>query len=312
MAWKGQLLERGWIPQVMSVSTQEVSERSLSDVPVGFLLELSNFPLSVRARGCLEQLGFERVGDLATSNELDLLDAKNLGRKTVRELQAALSSLGLTLGMDGASWRAADHVDLTKRHSASLAKLRRGLRRRLYGVNSLTIEDEIASAIGGAVPEADRARVEHWLGLDQPSAPTLQQVGDATGVTRERIRQIVLRAQKQIRLAGLDMPKLRGAVAALESAHILSERAASELLRGRVLSKSPVSVSGLIRVADLFGIKTRLLYAEVDEQRFIGTRRSLTVLKTVRRAGRRAVEQWRCSTLEDVTAGVSAKDAGVT
>src|SRR5207253_11088896 len=56
-----------------------------------------------------------------------------------------------------------------------------------------TLEKEITSVIASSVKENDRAKVELWLGLGDGGLPTLQQVADAAGLTRQRIQQIVER-----------------------------------------------------------------------------------------------------------------------
>ena len=55
---------------------------------------MSNFALSVRARRCLEKQGIDRVGDLVILSEIDLLRAKNCGRRTLKEIRSAIGSLG--------------------------------------------------------------------------------------------------------------------------------------------------------------------------------------------------------------------------
>ncbi len=53
------------------------------------------FSFSTRARNCFERTGIRTVGELVERSDADLLQVKNLGRKTVREIHGFLSELGL-------------------------------------------------------------------------------------------------------------------------------------------------------------------------------------------------------------------------
>ena len=61
---------------------------------------IEEFELSVRSANCLVQMGIDYVWQLAVANEKDLLKVRNMGVKSLRELEALLSSLGLTFGMN--------------------------------------------------------------------------------------------------------------------------------------------------------------------------------------------------------------------
>ena len=284
-----------------SRSNSEIS--SVAEMPVELLLKVSNFRLSVRARQALEMQGIQRVGDLVILNGSDLLDSKNCGRKTLSELKAAISSLGLTMEMQVPVWDTIDADELAKQHSAALTLIRKRIRKQLYAVDSSAgLEAEVISAITAVVKANDQPKVELWLGLDQRSPPTLQSVGEAAGVTRERIRQIVSRAQSRLQAASLEMRRLRAAIKCLEEAVILSDHAVVQLLNNEGLANGRVSVRGLLRAADLFGVANELSQERVGESEFVGLSRGRAVLKAVRRAGRRAVEKWGCSTIDEVAA----------
>lgn len=68
-------------------------------------LEIVNKPiteleLSVRSANCLEAANIKTIGDLITKTEAQMLKYKNFGRKSLSEIQAILSEMGLALGMD--------------------------------------------------------------------------------------------------------------------------------------------------------------------------------------------------------------------
>ena len=53
--------------------------------------------LSVRANNCLENAGIKFIGELVQRKERDLLNTRNFGRKSLREIQNKLSPMGLSL-----------------------------------------------------------------------------------------------------------------------------------------------------------------------------------------------------------------------
>jgi DNA-directed RNA polymerase subunit alpha len=67
-------------------------------------LELSRKPiseleLSVRSANCLEAANIKTIGDLIQKSEAEMLKYKNFGKKSLAEIQAILTGMGLVLGM---------------------------------------------------------------------------------------------------------------------------------------------------------------------------------------------------------------------
>ena len=62
--------------------------------------KLSDMDLSVRALNCLKSAEVETLGELVVFNKNDLLKFRNVGRKSLTELDDLLANLNLTFGMD--------------------------------------------------------------------------------------------------------------------------------------------------------------------------------------------------------------------
>ncbi|QVL32206.1 DNA-directed RNA polymerase subunit alpha [Telmatocola sphagniphila] len=62
-------------------------------------MSLAELDLSVRATNCLESEGIATVRDLVIRNEEELLEVRNFGDTTLKEVRQKLSEIGLTLGM---------------------------------------------------------------------------------------------------------------------------------------------------------------------------------------------------------------------
>lgn len=62
-------------------------------------MSLAELELSVRATNCLESEGITTVRDLVIRNDQELLEVRNFGETTLREVKAKLQERGLALGM---------------------------------------------------------------------------------------------------------------------------------------------------------------------------------------------------------------------
>jgi DNA-directed RNA polymerase subunit alpha len=60
---------------------------------------VSELELSVRSINCLQNAKIETIGDLVHKTEAEMLKTKNFGRKSLNEIKAILTGMGLSLGM---------------------------------------------------------------------------------------------------------------------------------------------------------------------------------------------------------------------
>ena len=63
-------------------------------------MTIEELDLSVRSYNCLKRAGINTVQELAQRNEDDMMKVRNLGRKSLEEVQQKLAALGLTLRGD--------------------------------------------------------------------------------------------------------------------------------------------------------------------------------------------------------------------
>ena len=64
-----------------------------------FNMSIDDLTLSLRSFNCLKNANIQTVGDLVTRTEGDMMNVKNFGRKSLKELQETLQALGLDFGM---------------------------------------------------------------------------------------------------------------------------------------------------------------------------------------------------------------------
>ena len=62
-------------------------------------MSVNEIELSVRAANCLNNANLTTVGELAQKSEAEMLKYRNFGKKSLNEIKAKLSELGLSLGM---------------------------------------------------------------------------------------------------------------------------------------------------------------------------------------------------------------------
>lgn len=67
---------------------------------------IEELELSVRALNSLHNENIKTIGDLVSKTDEDLLRFKNFGRKSLEEIKAALTVMGLSLGMDVSGYQA--------------------------------------------------------------------------------------------------------------------------------------------------------------------------------------------------------------
>jgi len=81
---------------------EPVEEETLSpeeDVNENLYRPVSDLELSVRSANCLQNAKINLIGELVQKTDGEMLKTKNFGRKSLNEIKAILSDMGLSLGM---------------------------------------------------------------------------------------------------------------------------------------------------------------------------------------------------------------------
>ena len=86
----------GELPEEEEVEEEE-EDREFLDMINKPITELE---LSVRSANCLEAANIKTIGDLIRKTEAQMLKYKNFGKKSLSEINAILSTMGIALGMD--------------------------------------------------------------------------------------------------------------------------------------------------------------------------------------------------------------------
>ncbi|NLT97357.1 MAG: DNA-directed RNA polymerase subunit alpha, partial [Christensenellaceae bacterium] len=63
-------------------------------------ITIEELDLSVRSYNCLKRAGINTVAELIKRNEEEMMKVRNLGRKSLEEVEQKLAALGLSLRTD--------------------------------------------------------------------------------------------------------------------------------------------------------------------------------------------------------------------
>ncbi|MEI6531894.1 MAG: DNA-directed RNA polymerase subunit alpha, partial [Chlamydiota bacterium] len=79
---------------------EELEDSDRDEVMQKLALRISEIELSVRSTNCLNGAEIEFIGELVTRAESEMLKFRNFGKKSLNEIKAKLTEMGLHLGMD--------------------------------------------------------------------------------------------------------------------------------------------------------------------------------------------------------------------
>jgi len=161
---------------------ESIAARALTDEEAELLrgTPIEELGISARAKRLPERLGWRTALDVAAAPELAALGVKNCGRRTVAELRAAVSRALET--------RASGEPEVSTEPEA--------IRRFV---------DEMVRSLGEKAEFVIRER----FGLWDAARETLDDIGYALGLTRERVRQIEAKSLRQLRESPWRRPSVR-------------------------------------------------------------------------------------------------------
>ncbi|HEY0625715.1 MAG TPA: DNA-directed RNA polymerase subunit alpha C-terminal domain-containing protein [Allosphingosinicella sp.] len=233
-------------------------------------VQLRLLGLSTRAKNFLRQHQILFAGELCQFTEGEIWRHPNVGRRTVRELKEALSSLGLSLGSNVGDWTAAEartsatpSLPNSLRHSEP-KELAIALRARV---------DVVAASERNA-----RWTVEH-MGWDGKPGRTLESIGSREGVTRERVRQVAAKCCRALQERQLAPLALRQTLALIRTSLPLSQSRLDTLMRERGLASQPFHIDGIKTAAEIFGLTFPFVIRDVPDPLILP--RSLSALPSL-------------------------------
>jgi DNA-directed RNA polymerase subunit alpha len=98
-----------------SIATESKIENEEFPFNKYLLRKVDELELSVRSANCLKNENIFYIGDLIQRSENDMLKTPNFGRKSLNEIRALLSNMGLSFGMTVPGWPPENLDELSKK-----------------------------------------------------------------------------------------------------------------------------------------------------------------------------------------------------
>lgn len=164
----------GHIAKGPSINVQADDKHELNEV---LALPLSDFEFSVRTANVFATQNYQKIGDLISLSEIELLRLPNFGRRSLNEVIEFLGEYGLKLSTD---------------KDAYIDYHRKKIESEEYEVPKTIIQNFRQAIAGFNERETD-------VILLRAENLTLEEIGQRYRVTRERIRQIEAKALRKLK-----------------------------------------------------------------------------------------------------------------
>ena len=248
------------------------------------------------SRSLLRENGVETLGDLIDWLRTDVAMVPGVGQRTAEKLQTKVESL-LELGEHRVG-----QIVWDERYIPSLSK------RVLVAVATAIDLGSEVKALVADMAERDQRMFLGRICFEQWPQPTLEEIGDQEGITRERVRQITRAREKLLRASKLRLPIGSSAVELVE--HAGGMISTGELLtrvecEGQTMTKPQLmSLPSLAEMGLTPGIRH---IPQVDcwistggERRWLESGLLHEALKDVRRRGRRGFRRTSACEVADI------------
>lgn len=229
----------------------KTSRRVASDVPEEVLLAtLEELGLPKRFLTQLPTNKFKLVGQLIQRSEAELLALPNVGRKSLWDARATLGTFGLAFGLEVPAWD--DQRALLRREA-----LGSRIRQRLFELRgeqaalAVCLEDEVCGLFERVETGRNVQMLCSLLGFDGEPPKTLETVGQAHGLTRERVRQIADRAKRRLSTKWFATPRLDAALDILSREEPAQANVLSSALLQSAVTRMQVHPQAVLEAAEL-------------------------------------------------------------
>lgn len=320
---------------------RQIQERKLPRLPKGIQIEdlgLENRTYNCLRRAGLtrrpDEIGRKTVGDLLALKAfgakclVDVLAsletmADREGRLDPRltgeaELLAALPEAadidfsdprlgGLLRSIDGDSNTVAELAARVRRRRvdppdpAQLAVRLASVRERVESLKAQLLEDELVDIFCPA-EDRDREIVAEYYGWDGGQGRTLEELGQKHGLSRERIRQVCVRAIKRNAGARAFAPVLDRALAFVAQRVPVGHDSLMRDFRDAGFTRCGLALDAVAKAADFLGRTTPFAIVPVEKGALVAAPRDAAAPTGIVQSARRAVLNYGATTLAEVAA----------
>lgn len=220
-------------------------------------LKITNFNFTTRTKNVLSNAKISIVGDLISRSRKELLSLSGSGRTSLSEIESELQRVALKLGTRFPDWNSG--MEKSK-EAQNVRLLTASLRRELQAASlpsAESLEDELRSVLASVTNGRNLEIAERYFGWAGNGCETLEEVGNAFGLTRERVRQITSRIERALQSKEFDLPWLGRAVAAIHENCPATESSLSSTIQRLEIAKSPFIPIGIKVASDMFNLNLR-------------------------------------------------------
>jgi hypothetical protein len=279
----------------LSVSLAALRTLRLPKMPEG--VSLSDLKLEGRTRNCLERNGFhERLHELEECTVEDFLARPGLGVQCLSDLLRSIHAYhhgGVQEPSPSDEFPA--FPELFKEEHATLEDELRSLVARALRVRRASPHDRNTGIV-----------VQH-LGFDGAGGATLKAVGDANGLTRERVRQIFLRVKRSVKGKGSATPLIDKALGAITQLLPAEAGAVEAKLQEGGFTQSKFRLEGLANAVKLLGRKVPFELEVIDARRMVFHPKRGRMARQTIQIAQRAIAHFGVATASDIAALVQER-----
>jgi len=276
--------------------------------------------LSVRAFGskCLVDLLTSLESRVARDGKLDkklTAEAKALKKTNqVQEIQFTDPRLGSLLrAMDTESNTVGELAErliarrLDPPDPALVAEQIRELREKIRDLSDLPLEEELVQIFAPAFNDRDRQIVAEYYGWDGHGSHTLEQLGRKHGLSRERIRQVCVRAVKRNRDAVVFAPALDRALQFLADRFPMGLHKLQTEFAASGLSDCHLPIESIQQAAEFLSRQPEFAVVQVGQSRMAVLLKDVELPRAIVQAAKCVVTNYGAGTIAEVTAELSGQ-----
>lgn len=262
-------------------------------------IQLTDLPLGKRTAECLERHGFlENLAALENYTVAGLLALPGFGIQCLLDLLDGIETYRHAAG--GPSAAPQDAFAIPK----------------LCGEEHTSLEEELHSLVlwsldtrGTSLTERNVQMALRYFGFDGAGRASLGKIGAAHGVTRERVRQICLLAERALESSVPPAPLLDRTLSFVAAQLPRAAEALESTLCEKGLTLAPFRLKGLVKAAKLLGRTVPFALEEVDGRRMAVHAEAGPgqVTKTILEIARKTTSHFGVATVSDIAARVQER-----
>ena len=184
------------------------------------------------------------------------------------------------------------------------------VRRRIQELTGRTLEEELVEIFCPATRGRDREIVTLYFGWDGSGGRTLEELGQRYGLSRERIRQVCVRAVKRNRGAKVFAPVLDRSLAFLSQRLPREVEALEAEFDAAGFSGCGLPLETIREAAEFLSRDPKFALVAVGRRRLAVCPDSVPIPRAIVQAARRAVLSYGATTISEVAAEVSRQFSG--